>query len=99
MLHIFWEFQVKADKIAEFERRYGSDGDWPQLFRRAKGFHHTVLGRSTHAPGHYLVTDVWDDAEAFAQFKKDFREAYVQLDKLCESLTLEEKHIGDFEPL
>jgi heme-degrading monooxygenase HmoA len=99
MLHIFWEFQVKADKIAEFERRYGSHGDWAQLFRRAKGFHHTVLGRSTHAPGHYLVTDVWDDAEAFAQFKKDFREAYVQLDKLCESLTLEEKHIGDFEPL
>jgi heme-degrading monooxygenase HmoA len=99
MLHIFWEFQVKPDKIAEFERRYGSHGDWAQLFRRAKGFQHTTLGRSTHAPGHYLVTDVWDDAEAFAQFKKDFREAYVQLDKLCESLTLEEKHIGDFEPL
>jgi heme-degrading monooxygenase HmoA len=99
MIHIFWEFQVKPEKIAEFERRYGSHGDWAQLFRRAKGFHHTVLSRSSHATGHYLVTDVWEDAESFARFKRDFRAAYAELDKLCESLTVEEKHIGDFEPL
>ncbi len=99
MLFIFWEFQVKPDKVAEFERRYGTHGDWANLFRRAKGFHHVTLGRSTQAAGHYLVTDVWEDAKSFAQFKKDFRDAYAELDKLCESLTIEEKHIGDFEPV
>jgi heme-degrading monooxygenase HmoA len=99
MLYIFWEFQVKPEKIAEFERRYGSEGDWALLFRRARGFHQVVLARNTNAIGHYLVTDIWEDAQSSAQFKKDFRDAYAQLDKICESLTLEEKHIGDFEPV
>ena len=97
MLHIYWRFQAKPDKIAAFESRYGSEGDWAALFRRAPGFRHTVLARSTNAAGHYLVTDVWDSAASFAAFKKDFRGAYEELDRLCEDLTLDEKHIGDFE--
>jgi heme-degrading monooxygenase HmoA len=99
MLYILWEFHVKPGRLAEFERRYGSHGDWATLFRRAPGYKGTTLGRSAGARGHYLVTDIWDNAESFAQFKKDFREAYSELDKLCEALTLEEKHIGNFEPV
>ena len=97
MLHTYWEFQVKPDKLVEFERRYGSQGDWATLFRRAAGYHGTTLGRSTGAKGHYLLTDTWDHAESFAAFKNAFRDAYEELDKLCESLTIEEKHIGNFE--
>ena len=97
MLYIFWEFQVKPGKLPEFERRYGNKGDWAVLFRRSPGYKGTVLGRSTGASGHYLVTDMWDDAAAFAKFKKDFHDAYIELDRICESLTIDEKHIGDFE--
>jgi len=43
------------------------------------------------------VTDIWENAASFTAFKKDFREAYEQLDKVCAELTLEEKHLGDFE--
>jgi heme-degrading monooxygenase HmoA len=99
MFHIYWEFQVKPDKLAEFERRYGSQGDWAALFRRALGYKGTRLGRSVGARGHYLVTDTWDNAESFSSFKNDFRDAYDELDKLCESLTIDEKHIGDFEAI
>ena len=99
MLYIFWEFQVHPDKVAEFERRYGSDGDWAQLFRRASGYHKTVLGRDRNIAGHYLVTDTWESASSFAAFKSEFHETYRTLDKECESLTINEKHIGDFELL
>jgi hypothetical protein len=97
MLYIFWEFLAKPEKIAEFEQRYGSHGDWAQLFRRSPHFKGTVLGRDLNVPDHYLVTDTWDDAASFAAFKIDFREPYEQLDLICEELTLEEKHIGNFE--
>lgn len=99
MIYILWEFQVKPGKIAEFERRYGSHGDWAALFRRSPGYQGTTLGRSLHAKGHYLIADQWDTTASFATFKKDFREAYQQLDRLCEDLTVEEKHLGDFEVL
>jgi heme-degrading monooxygenase HmoA len=88
---------METDKLAEFERRYGSHGDWAALFRRASGFRETTLGRSVGAKGHYLVTDAWDKAESFTLFKKDFHDAYEELDKLCETLTIEEKHVGNFE--
>jgi heme-degrading monooxygenase HmoA len=99
MIYILWEFQVKSGKTAEFERRYGSQGDWAALFRRSPAYHGTTLGRSINAKGHYWVTDQWESAASFATFKRDFREAYQQLDLLCEELTIEEKHLGDFEVL
>jgi heme-degrading monooxygenase HmoA len=97
MLHIYWEFRAKPEKVAEFEVRYGSHGDWAALFRRAIGFQGTTLVRDRNSTNRYLVTDIWENAASFAAFKKDFHEAYEQLDKLCAELTLVEKHFGDFE--
>ena len=97
MLHIYWEFHAKPDKVTEFESRYGNHGDWAALFRRAVGFKSTILARDGKFPTRYLVTDIWDNAASFATFKKDFREAYEELDRISSQLTLEEKHLGDFE--
>jgi hypothetical protein len=33
-----WEFRVRADRRAEFERHYGPDGSWVALFRRGDGY-------------------------------------------------------------
>ena len=38
-----------------------------------------------------------DNAESLSSFKSDFRAAYEELGKLCESLTIDEKRIGNFE--
>ena len=35
---IVWRFEVAADRRAEFERAYGSTGDWAQLFARSPDY-------------------------------------------------------------
>jgi quinol monooxygenase YgiN len=99
LLNIVWEFHVKPERIAEFERRYGADGDWAALFRRSPHYHQTVLTRDLSTQGRYLLTDVWDDYASFESFKAKFREEYDQLDKQCEELTVSESRIGNFEKI
>src|SRR5438128_988792 len=99
LLYIFWEFHAKPEKTAEFERRYGSNGDWAKLFGNSPLYKGTTLGKDLETPGRYLVTDIWENAAAFQQFKNDCRDEYDQLDKLCEELTLKEVRIGNFEPI
>jgi heme-degrading monooxygenase HmoA len=99
LLYIFWEFQARPEKITEFERAYGSNGDWAKLFGNSPHYKGTTLGKDLEIPGRYLVTDIWENDAAFQQFKNDNRNEYDQLDKLCEELTVREVRIGNFEPL
>lgn len=99
MLGIVWEFRVRPERAAEFERRYAADGDWARLFRRAPGFRFTSLARDAQAPDRYLTIDGWDDLASFERFQQDFAREYEALDKECEGLTVEEKRIGRFEVL
>lgn len=97
MFHVVWEFHVRPGSDAEFESRYGADGDWVRLFRRAEGYGQTVLLRDLASAGRYLVTDTWQDAPSYRAFKERYAEAYAALDKRCAELTLDERLIGEFE--
>ena len=97
MLIIIWEFRVKAGREAEFERRYGPEGDWAQLFRRSRAYRGTELLRDTAEPGRYLTLDRWQSAEAFEEFKRSNAEDYAALDRECEALTESELCLGWFE--
>jgi quinol monooxygenase YgiN len=99
LLHIVWEFHPKPERIAEFERTYGSAGDWAALFRKSPHYHQTILTRDLEVPGRYLLTDIWEDHAGFDDFKKNFREEYDRLDRECEALTVKETRIGEFEVL
>jgi quinol monooxygenase YgiN len=99
LLHIVWEFVAKPDHVAEFERIYGSDGEWSRLFRKSSHYRETILTRDTDRRGRYLLTDIWDDHDSFVSFKKQFREEYERLDRECEALTEQETRIGEFEKI
>lgn len=99
MIHIVWEFRVRAGMEPEFERRYSSTGDWARLFARGKGYEGTTLVRDSADPRRYLVIDDWKDAAAFAAFKQALGTEYAALDADCERLTEAEIHIGTFETL
>lgn len=45
MFVVVWEFRVRPGQEAEFEARYGPDGDWARLFRLGEGYGGTVLLR------------------------------------------------------
>lgn len=92
-----WEFQVKPDACSEFERIYGTEGEWAQLFCSSPEYRGTELVRDADRPGRYLTLDHWTSRDALQQFKRDHYSAYAALDKQCECLTEREVFLGDFE--
>jgi enamine deaminase RidA (YjgF/YER057c/UK114 family) len=98
-LTIVWQFKVKAGKEETFERIYGPKGDWAVLFRKADGYGGTELHKNGEVPRSYIVIDRWDSPESFKRFKERFKEDYRALDLLCEELTENEEHLGDFTPI
>lgn len=99
MWHVVWEFHIRAESRAEFERRYGPEGDWALLFRRCPAYRGTELFRDATDPGRYLTVDRWESVVAFETFKQENAQAYAALDLECEALTESERCLGQFEVL
>jgi heme-degrading monooxygenase HmoA len=92
-----WRYRVAADRCAEFERVYGSDGDWARLFRLADGYLGTQLLRDPLEPGIYATLDRWCNAADFQAFLTRFGAQYAALDAACDALTVEETDLGQYE--
>ena len=99
MIRILWSFRVSAGHEQEFERAYGSGGDWARLFGQAQGYRGTRLLRALAGSGRYLTEDSWESAQDFDRFTAGNRVGYDQLDARCQSLTTDEALIGIFEEL
>lgn len=92
-----WEFTVAAEHRAEFERAYGDDGDWVALFRRSPDYLGTDLLRDRERPGRYLTVDRWRSAAAREAFRVRHAAEIAAIDARCAALTLDERHLGDFD--
>lgn len=93
---LLWEFQVSAGKRQSFERFYGSEGGWAQLFRSSKGFYRTELVRDVTRTGRYMTLDFWASQLDYEVFRRDHLAAYESLDVECEELTDSEIALGSF---
>jgi len=92
-----WEYFVKKEAQADFERIYGPNGDWVQLFEKSEGYLGTVLHRNISEKLRYLTTDYWVSIEARDAFREQFSQEFAELDQRCETLTEKEVDLGDFE--
>jgi heme-degrading monooxygenase HmoA len=92
-----WRYRVAGEHRGEFERIYGSDGDWARLFRLADGYLGTQLLRDPLEPGVYATVDRWRSAADFQAFITHFGAQYAALDRACDALTLEETDLGQYE--
>jgi heme-degrading monooxygenase HmoA len=97
LIHIIWEFLINLEKQAKFEQYYASNGHWAGLFRRSPAYQGTTLAQDIERPERYLVTDVWENLEAFHHFKQSFGDDYEQLDKRCQQFTEAEQCLGIFQ--
>jgi heme-degrading monooxygenase HmoA len=88
-----WEYDVPAPVRSEFERVYGSDGDWAQLFASSDGFHGTELFRSVRDPGRYVTIDRFIDDDAWKAFMSQHGEAYRLLGDATEGLTSAQREL------
>ena len=92
---ILWRFRARPGREADFERAYGDDGVWSQLFRRSQGYLGTELMRGTD--GTYLTIDRWTTEDAYRAFTDAEATRYAELDAHCEALTIEESPLGAIE--
>ena len=97
MYEIFWEYEVRPEQVAAFERLYGADGEWARLFRRADGYVETLLFRDTDRPTRYLTVDRWQSRAAFDAFVEAAGSAYAALDRQGDALTVHERHLCAFD--
>ena len=88
-----WEYDVPEAAAADFERIYGSDGAWAQLFSSSDGFEGTELFASVSNPGRYLTIDRFRDEASWRRFMVEHREAYLALDAESEALTVAEREL------
>jgi heme-degrading monooxygenase HmoA len=71
-------FSYEARDPEEFERAYGPEGDWDEIFRQGPGYIGTELLRDVENPGRYLVVDRWESREAYQRFVEERREEYMR---------------------
>ncbi|MEO5936486.1 MAG: antibiotic biosynthesis monooxygenase [Terriglobales bacterium] len=97
MFFVVWEFHVKPEQVAEFERHYSGNGTWAQLFREDPAYKETVLLRDPKTEGRYLTTDIWQNEDSYRAFQERARERYRELDTQFAALTGSEALVGHFE--
>lgn len=91
-----WKYKIKSEKKDEFENLYGNYGEWVKLFQKFPGYIKTELHRDINDPDRYITIDHWESKEAYYNFKEQSKKEYLEIDKMGEDSTLEEKHIGEF---
>jgi len=94
-----WEYRVAPANAAAFERAYGRDGEWVQLFRTAAGYLGTTLYRDRAHPTRYVTVDRWRSQSDFDNFRVACAAEFEALDARCAALTLEEREVGRFVPV
>ena len=97
MITVLWEYHVKADCIAEFEKIYAPNGEWAELFKKGKGFLGTRLIQSSDHPYLFVTVDQWESLNDYKAFLSQWKEEYEKLDRHCSELTERESCLGTFE--
>jgi heme-degrading monooxygenase HmoA len=92
-------FSYEVRDAAEFERVYGTEGEWAQFFRQGRGYIGTELLREMEGPGRYLVIDRWESADAYNAFVAERREEYMERVDATRFLYDSELRFGTFETL
>lgn len=93
MISVVFEYEVDAESRAEFERVYGSDGEWARFFRGGEGY----LGTELHRDGaRYLLIDRWTSEAAYAAFLAAHAAEYERRSQETAPLYRSETRIGSF---
>jgi len=92
-----WEYRVRPESIAAFEAAYGDEGPWARLFRDHAGYLGTELLHDAAEPNRWFTLDRWHSRADRDRCREAAATEFMAIDRACEALTVEERHIGDFE--
>ncbi len=92
-----WRYRIAPGREIDFEKAYGPDGDWAQLFRLGAGYLGTELLRSTPPATGYMTIDRWRSEADWRRFLEKHGDAYQELDRRLAPLTTEDVEIGNYK--
>ena len=92
-----WEFHVRTERQADFERIYGPEGQWVELFRQASGYLGTLLLKDRASSTRYVTVDRWRSERDYEQFRVRFSKEYEALDAACQDFTVRETSLGVYD--
>jgi hypothetical protein len=95
---VVWRYTIFPETIQAFEREYGPEGAWAELFGRSRDYRGSVLLRSTEPPLTYLLIDTWSDRASYEAFLAVHRAEYDALSARCARLYRAEERIGAGAP-
>ncbi|HEY9529704.1 MAG TPA: antibiotic biosynthesis monooxygenase [Anaerolineales bacterium] len=96
MYVIIWEYQVRAERVAEFEEIYSPAGMWAKLFRKGNGYLGTELLAEKRHAHRYITIDRWRSAQDYESFLVEWKQDYDDLDAQCGGLTENETLLGEW---
>lgn len=97
MFMIAWQFDVLPEKIEEFEKQYGLQGAWRDLFARSEGYIGTRLLCDSARMHRYVTLDLWTSEAAFQELRERYKQEYEDLDAALAHLTSAEIRLGSFD--
>ena len=97
MYFIIWEYQVRSERLTEFEEIYSARGAWVELFQKSNGYLGTELLSDEAHPHRYITIDRWVSSEEYESFLSEWKNEYTDLDTRCEGLTERENLLGRWE--
>jgi quinol monooxygenase YgiN len=94
-----WRYEVAPERRHAFERLYGPDGAWVQLFSRSADWLSTELLADLDRPGVYVTIDRWRSRSAYDEFRASVGAEWAEIDQQGEQLTLNEEEVARLEPV
>jgi len=96
MFLALWEYEVKPGCEQRFEKVYGPDGDWAQLFRNNSHYYETRLVRDGFRCEVYMTLDFWETRAAFEEFVLAHQIEYQAIDAIGDELTMKKRKTRGF---
>ena len=88
---------MKAEQLAEFEKIYGEDGAWVELFQKQNGYIGTELLHDPQNRDRYITIDRWSSSTDYEVFLSQSKKDYEELDAQYEGLTEQEILFGKWK--
>jgi quinol monooxygenase YgiN len=99
VIAVVWQFDVRQGAADEFERMYGSDGEWSDLSRRSRSFLGSSFLRDIASETRYLVVEYWSEMMVYEKHLASYRNQLDALEQRRAGLVDRMEPVGVFTAL
>ena len=99
MIAVVWQFDVKDERKAEFEKLYGADGEWTKLNRQTRSYLGASFLRDQNQSSRYLLVEYWSEMVVSERHRAYRSDAIASLEGRRTALVESVEPLGIFTAL